>query len=70
MVQTGLVAEWLSIVRGEFLEIPGLRLTKREFQRMWGLDTLTCDSLIKVLEDSHFLRRTATGAYVRADSPA
>lgn len=65
-----MVADWLSIVRGEFMEVPGLRLTRGEFQRMWGLDNPTCDALIGELEDSRFLRRTAQGAYVRADSPA
>lgn len=69
-VHESLVREWLSIVRGEFLEIPGLRLTRRDFERLWGLDTLTCDALISALEDARFLRRTAQGAYVRADSPA
>jgi hypothetical protein len=68
--QDGLLREWLSIIRGEFLEIPGLRLTRREFQRMWNLDALTCDSLIRSLEESQFLRQTAQGAYVRADSTA
>ncbi|MGE4056885.1 MAG: hypothetical protein AB7F99_19010, partial [Vicinamibacterales bacterium] len=28
-----MVADWLSIVRGEFMEVPGLRLTRGEFQR-------------------------------------
>ena len=69
-VEQGLVAEWLSIIRGEFLEVPGLQLTRREFQRLWGLDALTCDALIDALENSRFLRRTSQGAYVRADSPA
>ena len=70
MVEQAMVTEWLSIVRGEFMEVPGLRLTRGEFQRMWGLDNPTCDALIGQLEDSRFLRRTAQGAYVRAESPA
>lgn len=69
-LQEGLVGDWLSIIRGEFLEVPGLRLTRREFQRLWGLDSLTCDALIHILEDAQFLRRTSQGAYVRADSLA
>jgi len=70
LVERGLVAEWMSIIRGEFLEVPGLHLTRREFQRLWGLDTMTCDALIDALEGSQFLRRTSQGGYVRADSPA
>ncbi len=70
VTKQGIVADWLSIVRGEFMEVPGLRLTRVEFQRMWGLDNPTCDALIGELEDSRFLRRTTQGAYVRADCPA
>jgi hypothetical protein len=68
--QQGMISEWLSIIRGEFLEIPGLHLTRSEFQRLWGLDNLMCDALLRALEDTRFLRRTSQGAYVRADSPA
>ena len=28
-------------VRGEFLEMPGLRLTRAQAQRLWGLDEET-----------------------------
>ena len=70
MTEVAIAADWLSIVRGEFMEVPGLRLTRAEFQRMWGLDAPTCDALIGELEDSRFLRRTAQGAYVRAETPA
>jgi len=59
--------EWLQIVRGEFSEIPGLHLTKVQVQRLWGLDSRTCDAILEALLKDQFLRRTKSGAYVRDD---
>ena len=61
------VAEWVQIVRGEFQEVPGLRLTKPQFQRLWGLDVPTCDALVNELVDNRFLKETANGTYARAE---
>src|SRR5215213_4766151 len=33
-------------VQCEFLEMPGLRLTKPQARRLWGLDTTSCDALL------------------------
>jgi hypothetical protein len=52
-------------VRGEYLEMPGLILTTREAQRLWGLDRAQCDALMRTLIDAGFLRYTGR-AYVRA----
>jgi hypothetical protein len=60
------VRDWIPIVRGEFQEMPGLRLTKPQVQRLWGLDALTCDALLDTLVGSHFLRRTQNGTYARS----
>jgi hypothetical protein len=62
------VADWLQIIRGEFAEVPGLHLTKKQFQRLWGLDGETCDTLLDVLVGSKFLRQTSDEGYVRAGS--
>jgi len=59
----------LDIARGEFLEMPGLRLTRRQAQRLWALDTATCDALLDTLETAQFLRRTPGGEYVLACLP-
>jgi hypothetical protein len=56
----------LEIVRGEFIEMPGLRLTKKQAQRLWALDVDTCDALLGTLESSRFLRRTRDGEYMLA----
>jgi hypothetical protein len=62
------VQEWAQIVRGEFQEIPGLRLTKPQFQRLWGLDAPTCDALVDELVEDRFLKQTPNGTYARIDN--
>jgi hypothetical protein len=53
-------------VQGEFLEMPGLRLTQLQACRLWGLDRDTCGLLLSVLVDAKFLSRTRDGAFVQA----
>jgi hypothetical protein len=50
---------------GEFLEMPGLRLTLPQAQRLWGLDADTCAQLLQSLTDQHFLCRRTDGTYGR-----
>lgn len=59
--------DWLRLIRAEYLEIPGLHLTKPEVERLWGLDSMTSEALLSALLDIKFLKRTRQGAYVRAD---
>jgi hypothetical protein len=60
--------DWLPIIEGEYREMPGLRLTKAQIQRLWGLDPSTCNSLLETLEACHVLRQTRSGRYMLADS--
>ena len=59
-------------VRGEFLEMPGLRLTEPQARRLWGLDAASCSALLGALVDANFLFRTRDGAFMRVEhaSPA
>ena len=59
--------ECIRLVRSEFAEMPGLHLSKRQAQRLWNLDPKSADTILEMLEASHFLRRTADEMYVRAD---
>jgi hypothetical protein len=52
-------------IRGEFLEMPGLRLTSEQAQRLWRLDETACDAVLGALVDAHFLARTRDGAFVK-----
>jgi Fic family protein len=54
-------------VRGEFLEMPGLRLTSEQAARLWHVDAATCTAVLSRLVTDRFLIRTRSGAYVRAD---
>jgi hypothetical protein len=62
-----LTDEALLLIRGEYLEMPGLRLTTRQAQRLWHLEHARCEVLLNVLVDTRFLVRTADGAFVRLD---
>jgi hypothetical protein len=63
-----MMTDWLRLIRAEYSEIPGLHLTKPQAQRLWSLDAHACDAVLATLESQKFLRRTPTGAYVKADS--
>jgi hypothetical protein len=52
-------------VCSEFVEMPGLRLTCRQAQRLWALDHGTCLELLESLVDAKFLCRSGHGMYAR-----
>jgi hypothetical protein len=54
-------------VRGEFLEMPGLRLTEPQARRLWALEPSLCSAVLTELVDNGFLLRTREGAFVRVD---
>jgi Fic family protein len=54
-----------SRVLGEFLEMPGLRLSFEQARRLWGLDEATCARVLDALVARGFLTRDAKGAYGR-----
>ena len=62
------VTDWLQLIRAEYLEDPGLCLTRAQAQRLWGLDPVTSEALLAALVAVKFLRRTSQDAYVRADA--
>ena len=62
--------EVLRRVQGEFLEMPGLRLTSPQARRLWGLEAATCDALLGALVDANFLFKTRDGAFMRVEYAA
>jgi DNA-binding GntR family transcriptional regulator len=54
-------------IRGEYLEMPGLRLTLEQAARLWQMDTAICAAALMQLIADGFLTRTQRGAYVRMD---
>jgi hypothetical protein len=61
------IDEVLQRIQGEFLEMPGLRLTPAQAQRLWGLERDVCDALLGALVDAKFLAQTRDGAFVRME---
>ena len=53
-------------IRGEYLEMPGLRLTLAQAQRLCGVDRADCKAVLDGLVDAKFLCRKADGAYARS----
>lgn len=60
------MTDLLRLVQAEYLEMPGLHLTRPQVERLWGLDIVTCDALLGTLERAQFLRRTHRNEYVLA----
>ena len=57
--------QMLRRICGEYLEMPGLRLTPAQARRLWGLDESTCAQLLALLVETKFLSCTVDGKYVR-----
>lgn len=54
----------------EYAEMPGLRLTRQQAQRLWALDAETCLAALEYLAESKFLYLARSGQYVRlTDGP-
>ena len=56
----------LKRIRAEYLEMPGLRLTREQAQRLWGVDAALCQLMLDALVDEQFLCIRPNGAYARA----
>jgi hypothetical protein len=67
MMKPTLTPQLLARIRGEFREMPGLRLTLQQARRLLNLDTVTCSAALAVLRDAGFLRTTHDGAFVLAE---
>ena len=65
-----LTDEVLRRVQGEFLEMPGLRLTGAQARRLWGLDAGVCEALLGQLVDANFLFKTRDGAFMKREHAA
>ena len=51
-------------VRGEFFEMPGLRVTFAQACRLWQVDVATCEMLLDQLIREGFLWKTNSGFYI------
>jgi len=63
----GELTAWLIRIEAEYREMPGLRLTREQVKRLWGLDDEVCNAVIEVLLARHVLINTRD-LYMRADA--
>ena len=64
-MSTSLNQEVLERIRAEYLEMPGLRLTVEQVQRLCGIERAICRVVLETLVEAKFLCTKSTGAYAR-----
>ena len=62
------VAEWTTRIRAEYLEMPGLALTRAQMRRIWPIDASVCDAVVNALLASGFLECRQGYTYARRSS--
>lgn len=60
------VAGVVSRVYGEYVEMPGLQLTLKQAQRLFGLGERECGSVLEWLVERRVLMRLPNGTFARA----
>ena len=58
------LASLVTRARGEYLEMPGLRVSVVQACRLWQLDVSTCEMLLDHLVRECFLHQTDSGFYI------
>jgi len=56
----------VQLIQMEYLEMPDLRLTFWQAQRLWNLSTELCERALTFLMNAGFLVCTETGGYIRS----
>jgi hypothetical protein len=59
-----LLESLIARIRGEYREMPGLRLTLAQACRLWQLDASTCEAVFERLVREAFLSKTGNGSYI------
>jgi len=52
-------------IRGEFAEMPDLRVTTNQARRLWGVDEQVCGAALAALVGTGFLTTTRSGSFIR-----
>ena len=60
--------EVVELMRMEYAEMPELKLTFWQAQRLWNLSVEQCERALGTLMATGFLARTRDGAYVRREA--
>jgi hypothetical protein len=67
-VETQVPDDLLRRVRAEFIEMPGLRVTRAQARRLWALDETLCEIVLAALVDARFLVESRNASFMRAAS--
>jgi hypothetical protein len=62
------IDEVVGRLRTEFLEMPGLRLTGAQVERLCGIEHTLCQRVLEALVEEAFLSAAADGNYARTTS--
>jgi DNA-binding IclR family transcriptional regulator len=54
---------WLQLIRGEFQEVPDLRVTLEQAAVLWNLEPRDLELILDTFVDAGFLRRSPAGSY-------
>ena len=68
MEATPEVRDALVRIQTEYIEMPDLKLTARQAQRLWSLSHEVWETALAVLIGTQFLVQTRDGAYVRSSA--
>ena len=68
MEATAEVQNALLRIQTEYVEMPDLKLTARQAQRLWSLSRDVWETALAVLIGKQFLAQTRDGAYVRVSA--
>lgn len=60
--------ELISRIRGEFTEMPGLKLSFQQACRLWNLSASACREALDALRAEGFLYQTPSGAFIALPS--
>lgn len=60
----------LDRVRAEYLDMPGMRLTIQQVQRLCGIEQMLCQTVLASLVDAKFLCVKSDGMYARSADDA
>ena len=52
-------------IRAEYVEMPGMRLTAEQVQRLCGVERSVCRAVMEALVEAGFLTMRADGTYAR-----
>jgi hypothetical protein len=58
------MSDLCELISTEYMELPGLSLTKPQMRRLWGLEAVVCDALVDALVAARVLWKSPTGTYV------